>query len=60
MSRGKSMGRVEICENELKELCKPLIDYLYKKGSPHSALIITQSYVELMEGTQAFGVELRD
>lgn len=42
-------------KEEFNNLCKPLVDFLYKHGSPYSAIIITQAYADLVSGE--LGVE---
>jgi len=39
---------------ELQELAKPIVDWLYTNGSPHSIVIIDQISAQLMHG--ALGV----
>jgi len=46
--------------NKLMELCKPLVEYLYKNGTPHSTIIVTQRDAELLSGEVACVFELRD
>ena len=53
------MSKVEMYE-ELKEACKPLVDFLYKHGTPHSTVIVTQKNAEFLHGECATEFELRD
>lgn len=46
--------------NELKEACKPLLEFLYKYGTPHSTVIVTQSNAEFSHGECATTFELKD
>lgn len=45
---------------ELEEAAKPLIDILYKHFNPHSAVIVTQTSVEVMVGTASVSITPRD
>jgi hypothetical protein len=44
----------------LEEASKPMIDFLYKYGCPHSTIIITQTSVELCNGECGMPIEPRD
>lgn len=49
------MGKVD-CRNmvdELKEAAKPLVDYLYRHGTPHDAVIVRMDSVEHLSGETA-------
>jgi PHP family Zn ribbon phosphoesterase len=46
--------------NELKEACKPLLEFLYKYGTPHSTVIVTQEDAEFLHGECSTIFELRD
>lgn len=43
-----------------KDLCTPLVDYLYKFGTPHDKIIISQASAEHVSGLCAMEFELRD
>lgn len=45
---------------EFYDLCLPLVDYLYKHGSPHHTIIIQQDHAEMVGGEIAVPFELRD
>jgi len=45
---------------ELEKLSKQLVDYLYKYGSPHTKIVITQRGAEHVEGVIGIPFELRD
>lgn len=45
---------------ELKEACKPLLDFLYKYGTPHSTVVVTQADAQFSHGECAAEFELRD
>lgn len=45
---------------EFKEVCKPVVDFLYKYGDPHSTVIITQVSAELKSGECGIPFEARD
>ena len=45
---------------ELKEISKPLVDFLYKYYHPHATIMITQADVEVVDGNMSFQNELRD
>ncbi len=45
---------------ELKEISKPLVDFLYKYYHPHATIMISQSNVDVVEGDMGFPNELRD
>lgn len=45
---------------ELAEAARPLIDFLYKYGCPHSCIMVTQTSAELLEGECAVPFEPRD
>lgn len=45
---------------DLEEAAKPLIDFLYKYGCPHSCVIVTQTSAELLSGECAVPFESRD
>ena len=46
--------------DELKEACKPLLEILYKYGTPHSTVIVTQANAEFLHGECATTFEIRD
>ncbi len=46
--------------DELKEAAKPLVDYLYKYGTPHDAIIVKMDSVEHLSGETASPIEVRD
>ncbi len=46
--------------DELKEAAKPLVDYLYKYGSPHDAILVRMDGVEHLSGETASPIEVRD
>lgn len=50
----------EEIRQELKEASKPLIDFLYKYGTPHHVVIVTQANSELLGGEIACENDLRD
>lgn len=45
---------------ELKKAAKPLVDYLYKYGSPHSKIIVEMDSAEMVSGDCACKFEVRD
>lgn len=45
---------------EFHDLCLPLVEYLYKYGSPHHTIIIQQDHAEMVSGEIAVPFELRD
>lgn len=45
---------------EFEGLCKPLVDFLYKHGNPHSTIMITQASAELANGELGVSFEIRD
>ena len=46
--------------NELEEVAKPVIEFLYKYGCPHSTVIITQTSAKLLSGECGVPFEPRD
>ncbi len=46
--------------DELKEAAKPLVDYLYKYGTPHDAIIVRMNLVEHLSGKAESPIEVRD
>lgn len=50
----------ELINEELKEACKPLVDFLYKYGTPHSIVVVTQADAELLHAECNAIFELRD
>ena len=61
MSR-KGMTKQEIIERneEFKKLCEPLVDFIYKHGSPHSKIIIEMDGAEFVDGSFAVPFEVRN
>lgn len=53
------MGQFKQLE-ELREAAKPLVDYLYKYGTPHDTIIVTQATTEFLQGIGGVSNELRD
>lgn len=45
---------------ELHNLAKPLSDWLYLHGNPHSIIIVTQADVELLSGECGAPFDLKD
>lgn len=45
---------------ELKDAAKPLVDYLYKYGTPHDAVIVRMDSVEHLSGETGSPIEVRD
>jgi len=45
---------------ELKEVAKPLVDFFYKYGCPHSYVVVTQTSAELLSGECGTTFEPRD
>lgn len=45
---------------ELQEAAQPLVDYLYKYGSPHSKIIVEMDNAEMVSGDCACKFEMRD
>ena len=45
---------------ELKKAAEPLLDFLYKYGTPHSRIIVEMDGAELVSGDVACRFELRD
>lgn len=45
---------------EFKKLCEPLVDFIYKHGSPHSKIIIEMDGAEFIDGTIGVPFEIRD
>lgn len=45
---------------EMKEAAQPLIDYLYKYGTPHDAILVRMDSVEHLSGETATPIEVRD
>lgn len=56
------MGEIDYRKkvDELKEAAKPLVDYLYKYGTPHDAVIVKMDSVEHLSGEAASPIEVRD
>lgn len=51
------------CINRRKELydaAQPLLDYLYKYGTPHDIITVTQGEIQHFSGEVAVPLELRD
>lgn len=46
--------------DELKEAAKPLVNYLYKYGTPHDAIIVRMDLVEHLSGEAGTPIEVRD
>lgn len=46
--------------DELREAAKPLVDYLYKYGSPHDYIIVSQEHTEHVKGEMVVHNILRD
>jgi len=44
----------------LKEAAKPLVDFLYKYGNPHSSIIVSQRDTEFFSGEAVIQNDLRD
>ena len=45
---------------ELERISKPVVDFLYEYGCPHSCVIITQTSAELLQGECGIPFEPRD
>ena len=45
---------------EFKELCKPLEDFLYKYGDPHTMIVIEQVGARILSGELGISFKLRD
>lgn len=45
---------------EFKKLAEAFVDYLYKYGTPHTTILITQCGAEQLEGEVAVQFDLRD
>lgn len=45
---------------EFKNLTKPISDWLYKNGNPHSTVVITQAFAEKSNGEIAIQFEIKD
>ena len=45
---------------ELKQAAQPLVDYIYKYGSPHSKIIVEMDKAEMVSGDCACKFEVRD
>lgn len=56
------MGEVDYQKrvDELQEAAKPLVDYLYKYGTPHDAIIVRMDLVEHLSGETGAPIEVRD
>lgn len=46
--------------DELKKAAEPLVDYLYKYGTPHDAIIVRMDLVEHLSGEAGSPIEVRD
>lgn len=46
--------------DELKEAAEPLVDYLYKYGTPHDVIIVRMDSVEHLSGEAGSPIEVRD
>lgn len=57
MNKGNDVVKMN---DELKEASKPLLEFLYKYGTPHSTVIVTQKNAEFSHGECATEFELRD
>lgn len=53
-------SNIPVRNQELEEAAKPLVDFLYKYGCPHSYVIITQTSAELLSGECGIPFEPRD
>lgn len=47
-------------QEELKKAAQPLVDFLYKYGSPHHAVIVQMDRAELLGGEAVVKFEIRD
>ena len=47
-------------QDELQKAAQPLVDYLYKYGSPHSKIIVEMDNAEMVSGDCACKFEVRD
>ena len=45
---------------KLREICRPVIEYLHQKGCPHDRVIVDWNSAELLEGTFGTGYEVPD
>lgn len=45
---------------ELQKAAQPLVDYLYKYGSPHSKIIVEMDNAEMVSGDFVCKFEVRD
>lgn len=46
--------------DELKEAAEPLVDYLYKYGTPYDVIIVKMDSVEHLSGEAESPIEVRD
>jgi len=61
MKKGETrMNNSKQLAQELHDLAKPLSDWLYLHGNPHSMIVVTQANVELLTGEMAAPFELKD
>ena len=56
----KKLKESEQKSKELKEAAKPLVELLYKYGTPHSTVLVTQARTEFVDGSFATQNDLRD
>lgn len=45
---------------ELKRASEPLIDYLYKYGSPYTTVMVTMDSIRVAEDSMGIPLEVRD
>ena len=45
---------------ELKELSKPLVEWLEKNGNPHTAILIEMDSIKILETTYGIPLEIGD
>lgn len=46
--------------DELKKAAEPLVDYLYKYGTPHDAIIVMMDSVNHLSGEEVSPIDVRD
>lgn len=45
---------------ELKQAVQPILDFLYKYGDPHTAVVVDMGSVKVVQDTMGMPLEIRD
>lgn len=53
-------GKAEEMRTELENAAKPIIDFIYKYGSPYTKIIVEMDGAEMLSGECSCKFEVRD